>query len=458
MLLGRQKELHLLEEQYLDEGINVTVVWGERGIGKTTLLREFARDKNHLYLHPRGMPEGSILMHFSERLHRYGDEITGVCKTWDEFFNRCKSVVPKKKTVIVFDEAERLLKNRDFIDALVKVSKSKDVSVHIVLLADIKMMPEMVEHLRTCRNFREIEVTPLSFKDALLFFTEYKMREKIQAFSVLGGVPIYLSQFDPSLSLEENIYRSFFTKSSILYYSALELMEVYLREPQRYIAVMGAIGNRKRRMTEISEICGLSRPTLSKYLETLRKVGLVERITPVGEEKNAGKRGLYMLPSYYLKFWFGVVHPHLELIEFGEPGELRRLIANKLDEHVKSVFPDICLDFLKEIMGRTRLFGLNPEFGAWWSSTSAIDIALLSENKERVLVGLAKWENEPLTSEELFTLRKNAQSAFKGKTIHYALFSRFGFTKSVIEVAREEHMFLYTLENIERLLTTRTSS
>lgn len=45
MFFGRERELQLLEEVYRKQAFGMTVVYGRRRIGKSTLISEFIRDK-----------------------------------------------------------------------------------------------------------------------------------------------------------------------------------------------------------------------------------------------------------------------------------------------------------------------------------------------------------------------------------------------------------------------------
>lgn len=51
MFIGRERELASLKEFYDKDGIGMTVIYGRRRIGKSTLIAEFVKDKkiNFLY-------------------------------------------------------------------------------------------------------------------------------------------------------------------------------------------------------------------------------------------------------------------------------------------------------------------------------------------------------------------------------------------------------------------------
>lgn len=49
MFIGREKELSYLNEFYEKDGIGMTVIYGRRRIGKSTLIAEFIKDKKTIF-------------------------------------------------------------------------------------------------------------------------------------------------------------------------------------------------------------------------------------------------------------------------------------------------------------------------------------------------------------------------------------------------------------------------
>ncbi len=47
--IGRERELAVLNRMYRTNGFQMLVLYGRRRIGKTTLLNEFARDKDPIF-------------------------------------------------------------------------------------------------------------------------------------------------------------------------------------------------------------------------------------------------------------------------------------------------------------------------------------------------------------------------------------------------------------------------
>lgn len=56
------------------------------------------------------------------------------------------------------------------------------------------------------RRTGQWKVEALRFKDLRSFFPEYSVEEQIRAYSILGGIPFYLQQFDDSKDVSTNIF------------------------------------------------------------------------------------------------------------------------------------------------------------------------------------------------------------------------------------------------------------
>lgn len=50
MFIGRERELAFLKEFYDEDGIGMTVIYGRRRVGKSTLIAEFVKDKKLYFI------------------------------------------------------------------------------------------------------------------------------------------------------------------------------------------------------------------------------------------------------------------------------------------------------------------------------------------------------------------------------------------------------------------------
>ena len=49
MFLGREEELRSMEKRYRKERFECVVIYGRRRVGKTSLIKEFCKDKATIY-------------------------------------------------------------------------------------------------------------------------------------------------------------------------------------------------------------------------------------------------------------------------------------------------------------------------------------------------------------------------------------------------------------------------
>ena len=144
-------------------------------------------------------------------------------------------------------------------------------NVSLVLLgSSISMMEEGVlsyESPLYGRRTGQWELAPLSFADVRAFFPNEDLETQIQLYSVLGGVPAYLEQFDVDRTLFENIEQAVLSKGEFLYEEPEFLLRQELREPATYMAILEAIAGGATCVTEIANEIGHDASSLSWYLQ-----------------------------------------------------------------------------------------------------------------------------------------------------------------------------------------------
>ena len=68
MFIGRDSEPNFLEERYSSNKGELVVLYGRRRIGKTETLKQFCKDKPHLFFSCRECTDKLQLKNFSEKL------------------------------------------------------------------------------------------------------------------------------------------------------------------------------------------------------------------------------------------------------------------------------------------------------------------------------------------------------------------------------------------------------
>ena len=76
MFIGRERELASLKEFYDRDGIGMTVIYGRRRIGKSTLIAEFVKDKKAIFYTATKVEKKEIWNCFQNRCWNY------LCRVW----------------------------------------------------------------------------------------------------------------------------------------------------------------------------------------------------------------------------------------------------------------------------------------------------------------------------------------------------------------------------------------
>ncbi len=68
MFIGRKAELEFLASRYNSKSAQLVVLYGRRRVGKTETLREFCKDKPHVFYSCRECTDEEQLKSFSQRM------------------------------------------------------------------------------------------------------------------------------------------------------------------------------------------------------------------------------------------------------------------------------------------------------------------------------------------------------------------------------------------------------
>jgi len=298
------------------------------------------------------------------------------------------------------------------------------------------------------RRTGQYQLLPLGFREIGGFFPGLGAVKRIEGYAILGGVPAYLEKFAGCEDPLEEVPRLVLRKGSFFYDEPRFLLIEELREPANYFSLLRAIAWGKTKLNEILQASALAdRSAASRYLDTLRELGLVERMLPVTEKApHKSRRGIYRVRDHFFRFWFRFVLPHRSELEEGEVERvMERHIRPHFGEFVARTFEEVAREYVWELGRRDQLPFHPVRVGAWWDGRTEIDVVALGEKGE-VLVGECKWSSHPVDLSVLGELERKTTPLLAHLTalsggrpvprLFYALFSRFGFTADLVALAR----------------------
>lgn len=309
------------------------------------------------------------------------------------------------------------------------------------------------------RRTGQYQLEPMTFRQASGFFPGRSPQWRVTAYALFGGMPAYLALLSGEEDLDAALIGHVLRKSGVLYDEPRFLLTQELREPAYYFALLAAIAGGMTRLNEITRAAHLpDRSAASRYLDILRSMGLVERDVPVTEPApERSRRGVYRLKDHFLRFWFRFVYPYRSELETAGPEHvLERFIRPRLNEFVAAAFEEISRQHVRELARRGGLPFVPSRIGRWWNRSSENDVVALSVEEGQLLVGEAKWWSSPVGLNVLEELQRKARELVahsaglwkRPPTLHYALFSRSGFTPQLRAQARRERVLLVDLEEL----------
>ena len=487
MFIGREQELRFFNDKYKSPGGQLIVLYGRRRIGKTETLHMFCEGKPHVFYSCRELSDEKQLMSFSQRILKAGSpaaQYIDVFQDWESAFSGILELpTGGAKKLLVIDEFPYMCKGNSTIPSVLQIlwdEQLKNQDIMIVLCGssmsfiEKKILSE--KNPLYGRTTGIYKMTDLPYEDAVEFFPGYSDEDKMMAYSILGGIPHYLQQFSPALSLRENIIGNVLTKGCILYSEVEFLIRQELREPALYNTVIETIALGNTQLNEIYLKTQIEKSKISVYLKNLIELEILERefsvlsergTTSSGKEQAASTRGLYRLTDNFFRFWYSFVLPNISDLETGDAhGVFTYAIEPHLNSFASPVFERICREYLRRKNRLGELPFRISKLGRWWGKInknsitdsgkdktialeSEIDIVALDAKSKHFILGECKYRNTQTDVSDLNRLKEKSIVTAKDANITYALFSKSGFTKRLTELVKsDESVLLYTLSDI----------
>ena len=479
MFIGREQELEFLNSKYKSAGGQLIVLYGRRRVGKTETLREFCKGKPHVFFSCTQTTDKVQLRSFSNRMlkenipaGRYLSEFGD----WESAFRSALELpYGEEKKLLVIDEFPYMCRGNKSIPSILQNlwdGELRNANVMIILCGSA--MSFMEKELLAEKNPLYGRATgiykmkEMGFYDAAKFFPDYSPRDKVLAYAVLGGIPHYLRQWDPQLSVDENIKKNILTKGCILYSEVDFLLHQELRETPIYNSIIEAVALGNTKLNDISQKSLVEDTSkTSVYLRNLIELGIVEREFSVDaklrEQANAN-RGTYRLTDNFFRFWYAFCFSNFSQLEDGDvEGVYEYVVKSALHKFASIAFEDVCREFVRQKQKENALPFRYAKMGRWMGKTTVrdekapgglrvaeteIDLLCIDREAKQYLVGECKFKKAPFSYGEYLDTLAKLEPLKKDAVFYYALFSESGFEQRVMDCAENNQTQLFSLEQI----------
>jgi len=454
MFLGREKELVSLERMYSKQGFQMAVVYGRRRIGKTSLLNEFVKEKNSLYVAAEEVNDALNLEKFSRSIgQKLGMMNFPPFTDWNKLFSFVKEQFGDKKLVFVIDEYPYAATANPSLNSILQHVIDydfKESNIFLILCgSSMSFMEDNVLGEKSPlfgRRTGQLKVNPLDYFDSSLFYPKASDEDKIKYYSCVGGTPYYLSLIDPDSSFEDNMRELYFDINGYLLNEGTLLMKQEFREPAIYNSILQAIASGAKTLNEIVGFTKLQSVSVSRYLHTLQELNYIVRVIPFGANALKGKTSRYEISENFISFWYRYVFSVRSEIERGSGDVYASAALEDLPNFMGYRFEEITREYLRRVNLRKELPFIAKSFGTWWGKDSRgdlqeVDIIAPSLRGKELLVGECKWRESFNIAQTLEVLDHRA-AFFSRYTTHQYL-----FTKKAVEGDTAKHVTFVSLKD-----------
>ena len=469
MFIGRERELNSLGELYSHPGFGMTVIYGRRRIGKSTLINEFIKDKKAVFYTATKVGKERNLELFSQQvISTLEPSLVGVTfPSLEAVFDFISSRLSDEKLILVIDELPFWAQDdRALLSVMQKYIDTSwsDKNLMIILCgSSLSFMENKVLSEKSPlfgRRNSQIRLEAFDYLDAAKFVPEYSFEDKAVVYGITGGVAKYLALINPKCSIDTNIKRLFFHTDGYLYDETRNLLTQEFSDVTMVNNVIEQIASGANTVNEISQKIGQNPTTVLYTIDKLIQVGLVEKRKCITEEKNK-KKTQYILKDSMFRFWYAFIPKATSVIEMGQ-GDLYydKVVKPQMHDFMGNVFEDMCR-YYTLMNGITGAFGsMLTSVGVWWGTenfkkgsenihqSADIDVVGISDVDKTAVIGECKFKNEKIDKNIYDTLvRQSSVINGKYRIIRYLFFSLSGYT-DWFDTINDDSIVLLTLDDL----------
>jgi len=148
------------------------------------------------------------------------------------------------------------------------------------------------------------------------------------------------------------------------------------------------------------------------------------------------------------RFWFQYIFPYKSDLEIEHFDEVNRKIKESFNSLLAISYEQVAAELMWDF--RDKFFRFE-RVGKWWDKNEEIDIVGVNYETSEIVFGEVKWTEKPIGTNIFLNLKKKIEKVewnYGKRKEYFALFSKNGFTKDMIRMAREEGVVLVKKDKI----------
>lgn len=454
MFYGRKKELSVLEKRFNSDKFEFGFIYGQRRIGKTSLLDEFGKTHKTMMFFASDSDDVSIRKDFSIQLFNYlAQENFASFDNWESFFVALKNSFKNEKAMIVFDEYPNIIvghdgkrKKTDFDEKLQNAIDHifKDTNLSIVVMgSNVSFMENLINDKNGPlykRHTFSLFVNKLEWEDALNFVNNMSLDDKIKILSLTDTHPYYLSYINQNESFDDNLNNFFFNIDSLITVNPAFTISSNVSITGFYAGIMRCLSQKINTIKQISASLNAESGKVSIYMDELIKAGIVTKSSYF----NLKRSTYYEINDRMTAFFFRFVQPYLDHIKLGNGLRIKEKENNAIDNFIHHSYENLCVTYLNHLNSGGLLSTYYLEFNNFKADNTSIgrsvEIDILAEEKDHLLIAECKHSKNQKGINEYSKLKEDVsiKPLCDYSKKEFYLFSHNGFTEDLLSLKDDE--------------------
>ena len=459
MFIGRNEELMELNRRYNSKKFEMGVIYGSRRIGKTSLLKEFVKDKLSIYFQAKESNELDNRTSFSILINKLiGNPYNFVYPTYSECFDVLLKYANNEPIVIVIDEIAFLTQSyKGFLSELQYNIDHKFIHSQVKLVLSgsvISFMKDIIKNKRGPlfqRSTFQMKITKLLYSDALKFLDGLTSEDKIRYLSIFGEHPFYLAMIDKNLSFNDNIYNLLFNKYGNLVDVIDKVLPTGTKDQNTYNTILKAIAHRKKTNKEIADYIGKTPNYVATYLTKLVSNEVIEKKESFNKSQ---KMNYYEISDNLINFWYRFIFNNRDEILLNLGKVIYEENFESIELFISMGFEQVVLSYMNEKNTKGLLKCYYELLRNYKVDNSKLGRSIeldglargIGKAKDDLLVVECKYRNKLLTNSVLEHLLESI-SIFPMKSYEIYLFSKSGFSNDILE-KKENNIHLISIDDM----------